>query len=46
VAVLLVVNGVLVRVTVGREARQGSEEVLEGGDVNRRVKYRERSRSG
>ena len=44
-AVLLVVNGVLVRVTVGREARWGGEEVLEGGDVDHRIKYRERSRS-
>ena len=44
-AVLLVVNGVLVRVTIGREARQGSKEILEGGDVNHRIKYREQSRS-
>ena len=44
-AVLLIVNGVLVRVTVGREARQGGEEILKEGDVDRRIKYRERSRS-
>jgi len=46
VAALLVVNGVLVRVTVGREARWGSKEVLEGGDVDRGVKSLVRERSG
>jgi len=45
-AVLLVVNGVLVRVTVGREAGRGGEEVFKGGDIDCRVKYRERERSG
>jgi len=44
--VLLVVNGVLVRVAGGREARWGGEEVLEGGDIDHRVEYGERSRSG
>ena len=43
---LLVVDCVLVRVTVGREARWGGEEVLEGADVDCRVKYRDRERSG
>ena len=37
-AVLLIVDCVLVRVTIGREARQGSEEVLKGGDVDHRIK--------
>jgi len=46
VVVLLIVNGVLVRVAGGREARWGSKEVLEGGDIDRRIEYRERSRSG
>ena len=45
-AVLLVVDRVLVRVTVGREARQGGKEVLEGGNVDCRVKYQDRERSG
>jgi len=45
VAVLLVVDCVLVRVTVGREARWGSEEIFKGGDVDHRIEYRERSRS-
>jgi len=40
------VDRVLVRVTIGREARWGGEEVLEGGDVDHRIKYRERSSSG
>jgi len=39
-------NGVLVRVTVGREARWGGKEVLEGGDVDRGVKSLVRERSG
>jgi len=43
VTTLLVVDRVLVRVAVGREARWGGEEVFEGADVNCRVKYRERS---
>jgi len=46
VAVLLVVDCVLVRVMTGREARRGSEEVLKGGNVDRRIEYGERSRSG
>jgi len=45
VAVLLVVNGVLVRVTVGREARRGGKEVLKGGDIDHGIKYQERERS-
>jgi len=46
VTTLLVVDRVLMRVAVGREARRGSEEVLEGADVDCRVKYRDRERSG
>jgi len=40
------VDCVLIRVAVGREARQGGKEVFKGGDVDRRVKYWERERSG
>jgi len=42
---LLVVYCVLMRVSVGSEARRGSEEVLEGADVDGWIKrwYRERS---
>jgi len=43
VTTLLVVDRVLMRVAVGREARRGGEEVLKGADVDCRVKYRERS---
>ena len=46
VSVLLIVDGVLVRVTVGREARRGGEEVVEGGDIDCRIKYGGRSKSG
>jgi len=46
VTTLFVVNCVLVRVAVGREARRGGEEVLEGANVDCRVKYRDRERSG
>jgi len=45
VAVLLVVDHVLIRVAIGREARQGGEEVFEGGDIDCQVKYRERERN-
>jgi len=38
VTILLVVNGVLMRVTVGREARRGGEEVVEGSDIDGGVK--------
>jgi len=34
------------RVFVGSEARRGGEEVLKGADVDCRVKYRDRERSG
>jgi len=44
--VLLVVDRVLMRVSIGREARQGGEEVLKWGDVDCWVKYRDRERSG
>jgi len=43
---LLVVDRVLMRVAVGREARRGGEEVFEGADVDCRVKYWDRERSG
>ena len=46
VAVLLVMDRVLMRVAVGREARRGGEEVLEGANVDCRVKCRNRERSG
>jgi len=46
VAVLLIMDHVLMRVTVGREARWGGEEVFEGGDIDCRVKYQDRERSG
>ena len=45
-AALLVVDRVLVRVTVGREARRGGKEIFEGADVNGRVEYGGRERSG
>jgi len=43
---LLVVDRVLMRVAVGREARWGGEEVLEGADVDCWVKFLNRERSG
>jgi len=43
---LLVVDHVLMRVAVGREARWGGEEVLEGADFDCQVKYLDRERSG
>jgi len=43
---LLIVDCVLMRVSVGREARWGGEEVFEGADVDCWVKYRDRERSG
>jgi len=46
VTTLLIVDRVLMRVSVGREARRGSEEVLEGTNVDGGVKYRGRERSG
>jgi len=46
VMTLLVVDCVLVRVAIGREARRGGKEVFEGADVDCRVKYRDRERSG
>jgi len=46
VTTLLVVDRVLVRVSGGREARQGGEEVFEGADVDCQVKYLDRERSG
>jgi len=46
VTTLLVVDRVLMRVAVGREARRGGEEVLEGADFDCRVKYRDRGKNG
>jgi len=46
VSVLLIVDRILMRVAVGREARRGSEEVLKGGDVDCGVKCWKRERSG
>ena len=43
---LLVVDHVLMRVSVGREARRGGEKVFEGADVNSGIKYWGRERSG
>jgi len=40
VTVLLVVDRVLMRVSVGREARRGGKEVVEGADVNGGIEYR------
>ena len=42
----LVVDCVLMRVAVGREARRGGEEVFEGADVDSGVKYRGWLQSG
>jgi len=42
---LLVVDRVLMRVAVGREARRGGEEIFEGADVDCRVKYRDRGKN-
>jgi len=46
VTTLLVVYCVLMRVSVGSEARRGGEEVFKGADVNGRVEYGGRERSG
>jgi len=46
VTTLLVVDCVLMRVSVGREARRGSEEVFEGADIDSGIKYWGRERSG
>jgi len=43
---LLVVDRVLMRVSVGREARRGSKEVFKGANIDCRVKYWDRERSG
>jgi len=42
---LLIVYRVLMRVSIGREARRGSKEVFEWADVDCQVKYRDRERS-
>ena len=46
VATGLVVDCVLVRVVVGREARWGSKKILEWADVDGRLKYGDRSDNG
>jgi len=46
VTILLVVDRVLMRVSVGREARRGGKEVFERADIDCRVKYQDRERSG
>jgi len=46
VAALFVMDRVLVRVAVGREARRGGEKVLEWADVDGGIKYGCRERSG
>jgi len=43
---LLVVDRVLMRVSVGKEARRGGEKVLEGADFDGGVEYGGRERSG
>jgi len=46
VTTLLVMDRVLMRVAVGREARRGGEEVFEGADIDCRVKYWDRGKNG
>jgi len=46
VATLLVMDCVLMRVSVGREARRGGKEVLKWTDVNGGIEYGGRERSG
>jgi len=46
VTTLLVMDRVLMRVAVGREARRGGKEVLEWTDVDGGVEYGGRERSG
>jgi len=46
VTTLLVVDCVLMRVSVGSEARWGGKEVFEWADVNGRVEYGGQERSG
>jgi len=43
---LLVVDRVLMRVAIGREARWSGKEVLKGANFDCWVKYRDRERSG
>ena len=45
-ATLLVMYGVLMRMSVGSEARRGGKEVLEWTDVDGGVEYRGWERSG
>jgi len=46
VTTLLIVDRVLMRVSVGREARRGGKEIFEGADIDGWVKYWDRERSG
>jgi len=46
VTTLFIMDRVLVRVSVGREARWGGEEIFKGADVDSGVKYGGRERSG
>jgi len=46
VAALLVVDRVLMRVSIGREARRGGEEVFKGADVDCGIKHWDWERSG
>jgi len=46
VAALLVMDRVLMRVAVGKEARRGGEEVFEEAEFDGRVEYGGRERSG
>jgi len=45
VTTLFIMDHVLMRVAVGREARWGGEEVFKGADVDCRVKYRDRGKN-
>ena len=45
-AALFIVDHVLMRMMVGREARQGGEEVLKWADIDGRIKYWERESNG
>jgi len=46
VTTLLIVDRVLMRVVVGREAWWGSKEVFKRSDIDGGIKYGERSSSG
>jgi len=46
VTTLLIMDRVLMRVSVGSEARRGGEEILEWADVDGRIEYGGKERSG